>query len=48
MPLLQELDDIPTEKYAEGPEIFEHCRRIAERPDLYRDACLQTEVEQIR
>jgi cation diffusion facilitator CzcD-associated flavoprotein CzcO len=48
MPLLEETDYIPTEKYAKGPEIFAHCRRIAEHYDLYRDACLQTEVREIR
>jgi cation diffusion facilitator CzcD-associated flavoprotein CzcO len=48
MPLLEELGYIPTEKYAKGPEIWAHCRRIAEHYDLYRDACLQTEVREIR
>lgn len=48
MPLLEELGYIPTEKYAKGDEIFAHCRRIAEHYDLYRDACLQTEVTEIR
>lgn len=48
MPLLEELGYVPTEKYAKGPEIFAHCQRIAERYDLYRDACLQTEVYEIR
>ena len=48
MPLLEEFGYIPTEKYAKGDEIFAHCRRIAEHYDLYRDACLQTEVTEIR
>ena len=48
MPLLEELGHIPTEKYAKGAEIFAHCQRIAEHYDLYRDACLQTEVHEIR
>jgi cation diffusion facilitator CzcD-associated flavoprotein CzcO len=48
MPLLEETGYIPTEKYAKGPEIFAHCRRIAEHYDLYRGACLQTEVREIR
>jgi cation diffusion facilitator CzcD-associated flavoprotein CzcO len=48
MPLLEETGYLPTEKYAKGPEIFAHCRRIAEHYDLYRDACLQTEVREIR
>lgn len=48
MPLLEELGYLPTEKYAKGEEILAHCRRIAEHYDLYRDACLQTEVTEIR
>jgi cation diffusion facilitator CzcD-associated flavoprotein CzcO len=48
LPLLEETGYLPTEKYAKGPEIFAHCRRIAEHFDLYRDACLQTEVHEIR
>ncbi len=48
MPLLEELGYIPADKYAKGIEIFAHCRRIAERYDLYRDACLQTDVHEIR
>ena len=48
MPLLEEVGYLPTEKYAKGPEIFAHCRRIAEHFDLYRDACLRTEVREIR
>lgn len=48
MPLLEELGYVPTEKYAKGPEIFEHCKAIARHYDLYRNACLQTEVREIR
>ena len=48
MPLLEELGYVPTEKYAKGPEIFAHCKSIAEHYDLYRDICLQTEVHEIR
>lgn len=48
MPLLEELGYTPSEKYAKGPEIFAHCRRIALHYDLYRDACLRTEVREIR
>ena len=48
LPLLEEVGYIPTEKYANGPEIFAHCRRIAEHYDLYRYACLHTEVREIR
>lgn len=48
MPLLEELGYMPTQKYARGAEIFEHCRHIAEHYDLYRNACLQTEVRELR
>jgi cation diffusion facilitator CzcD-associated flavoprotein CzcO len=48
MPLLEQLGYVPTEKYAKGAEIFTHCRRIAEHCDLYRNACLHTEVNEIR
>jgi cation diffusion facilitator CzcD-associated flavoprotein CzcO len=48
IPLLEELGYIPEDKYAKGVEIFAHCRRIAEHYDLYRDACLQTDVHEIR
>jgi cation diffusion facilitator CzcD-associated flavoprotein CzcO len=48
LPLLEETGYLPTEKYAKGPEIFAHCRRIAEHYDLYREALLHTEVREIR
>ena len=48
IPLLEELDYVPTEKYARGAEIHAHCRRIAEEYDLYRDACFQTTVTEVR
>ncbi len=48
IPLLEELGYIPTEKYAKGAEIFAHCQRIAKHYDLYREACLQTDVHEIR
>ena len=48
LPLLEEVGYIPTEKYAKGPEIFEHSKRIAEHFDLYRNACLQTGVTELR
>lgn len=44
LPLLEETGYVPTEKYAKAPEIFAHCRRIAERFDLYPKALFQTEV----
>lgn len=47
LPLLEETGYMPTEKYARGGEILQHCRRIADHYDLYRDACLHTEVREI-
>lgn len=44
MPLLEETGHMPTEKYAHGPEIREHCQRIATHFDLYGNALLSTEV----
>ena len=48
LPLLEEVGYIPTEKYAKGPEILEHSRRIARHFDLYRNALLQTAVTELR
>ena len=44
LPLLDELDYVPTKHYAEGDEIFQHCRKIAEKYDLYKLAIFQTTV----
>ncbi len=48
MPMLEELGYIPKEKYSRGDEIWAHSRKIAEKYDLYRDACFQTEVTGMR
>ena len=48
MPLLEELGYVPTEKYARSPEIFRHSQAIGRHFDLYRDACFQTEVTELR
>jgi len=48
MPLLEELEYVPREKYSRGQEIFAHCKAIAEKYDLYRNACFQTEVSELR
>jgi len=48
LPLLEELDYVPKEKYSFGPEILEHSQAIARKFDLYRDVCFQTRVEEIR
>ncbi|MGI9600380.1 MAG: flavin-containing monooxygenase [Acidimicrobiales bacterium] len=44
LPLLEELDYVPTEKYAHAAEILEHSRAIGRHYDLYREALFQTEV----
>ena len=44
LPLLEEVGYVPTQKYAQAPEILQHSRNIAEKFDLYRDVCFQTEV----
>ncbi|HVV24626.1 MAG TPA: NAD(P)/FAD-dependent oxidoreductase, partial [Pseudonocardiaceae bacterium] len=44
MPLLEETGHMPTEKYAHGPEILEHSRRIGKQYDLYDRALFHTEV----
>ena len=44
MPLLEETDYMPTEKYAHGPEIFEHCQRIGKFFGLYDQALFHTVV----
>src|SRR3989441_6296437 len=48
LPLLEELGYVPKEKYSHAPEILAHSRAIGERYDLYDNACLQTEVKQLR
>ena len=48
LPLLEELDYMPKEKYSYAPEIFEHCRRIGEYYDLYGLSLFQTRVTELR
>ncbi|PQM26291.1 monooxygenase [Sphingopyxis lindanitolerans] len=48
MPMLEDMDYIPTEKYTRGPEMFFYARSVAEKFDLYRRALLQTEVSELR
>src|SRR4051794_19257977 len=47
LPLLEETGHMPSEKYAHGPEILEHCRRIAKHYGLYDDALFHTEVSDL-
>jgi cyclohexanone monooxygenase len=48
LPLLEEIGYIPKEKYSRAPEILDHSRAIGEKFDLYRNACFQTEVTELR
>jgi cyclohexanone monooxygenase len=48
LPLLEETGYIPKEKYSYAPEILEHARRIGEKFDLYRLACFQTQISELR
>jgi cation diffusion facilitator CzcD-associated flavoprotein CzcO len=48
LPLLEETNYIPKEKYAFAPEIREHAQRIGRTFDLYRHACFQTEIRELR
>ncbi|MGK2915456.1 MAG: flavin-containing monooxygenase [Porticoccaceae bacterium] len=47
LPLLEELNYVPREKYAHAPEMLAHAQAIARKYDLYTDACLQTQVTEI-
>jgi cation diffusion facilitator CzcD-associated flavoprotein CzcO len=44
LPLLDEMQYVPTRHYARGDEIFGHCRAIAEKYNLYELAVFQTTV----
>jgi cyclohexanone monooxygenase len=48
LPLLEEMNYVPVEKYTHAPEILSYCKKLADHYDLYKDACLQTEVTEIK
>ena len=48
LPLLEEIGYIPKEKYSKAPEILAHSQAIGRHFDLYRNACFQTEVTEMR
>jgi len=48
LPLLEETGYMPKEKYSFAPEILEHSRRIGRHFDLYKDACFQTQINEIK
>ena len=47
LPLCEELNFVPKEKYTHAPEILAHSRAIGEKFNLYEHACFQTEVERM-
>ncbi|KAI9021840.1 putative monooxygenase [Hyaloraphidium curvatum] len=47
LPLLEETGYMPVEKYTRAPEILAHCRRMANRWNLYDNAIFQTEAREI-
>ena len=47
LPLLEETGHIPSEKYVRGPEIREHCDRIAKQYNLRDKALFHTEVQSL-
>jgi len=44
LPLLDEMDYVPKDHYAKGPEILTHCQAIAKKYNLYELAVFQTTV----
>jgi len=48
LPLLEEIGYMPVEKYSRAPEILAHSRAIGKKFDLYRNACFQTKVTEMR
>ncbi|MDR3661845.1 MAG: NAD(P)/FAD-dependent oxidoreductase [Mycobacterium sp.] len=48
IPLLEELDFMPSKKFADGAEILEHCRNIGKHFELYAGAIFSTQVRTVR
>lgn len=48
IPLLEQTNYVPKERYSPGPEIFEHCQRIARHFGLYEHTLFGTTVRAIR
>ena len=47
VPLLEELDFIPSKKFADGAEIYQHCRNIGKHFGLYDGAIFSTQVRDL-
>jgi cyclohexanone monooxygenase len=48
IPLLEELDFMPSKKFADGAEIYQHCRNIGKHFGLYDSAIFSTQVHDLR
>ena len=48
MPLLEELNYVPKQRYADGAEIYEHCQRIGKHFGLYESALFGTQARSLR
>ena len=48
LPLLEEMEYMPTQKYASGCEIFQYAKSIGRRFDLYRRALFSVEISEVR
>ncbi|MEI8269665.1 MAG: NAD(P)/FAD-dependent oxidoreductase, partial [Acidimicrobiaceae bacterium] len=48
LPLLEETNYLPTQKYVLAPEIFAHAQRIARQYELYDQALFSTQVKGVR
>ncbi|CAJ1586886.1 NAD(P)/FAD-dependent oxidoreductase [[Mycobacterium] wendilense] len=48
IPLLEELGFMPSKKFADGAEIFDHCRNIGKHFGLYDGALFSTQVRELR
>jgi cyclohexanone monooxygenase len=48
IPLLEELGFMPSKKFADGAEIYQHCRNIGKHFGLYDSAIFSTQVHDLR
>ncbi len=48
MPLLEELNYMPKDRYSYGTEIFEYCQMIGRHFDLYKNALFGTTIESLQ
>ena len=48
LPMLEEVEYMPTQKYVSGQEIFEYAKNMARRFDLYRRSLLRVEITEVR